>query len=156
MENIKIIFGNEKISEVVKIFAEYKAELNLDLSFQPADDSAENILKRYGEPAGKIFLATVDEKIAGCVAFHKMNFEKSCELKRLFVKPEYRGLKLGKKLLAKAIDEAKKIGYKKIYLDTLSTLENACRLYEKFGFKKIDAYYENPLKNVVYYMLEIN
>lgn len=155
MAEVKIILGNKKISDVVKLFEEYKAELNVDLSFQPSDDSVESILERYNEPEGKIFLATVDEKVAGCVAFHKMESASSCELKRLFVRPEYRGLKIGNKLLEKAINEAKKIGYEKIFLDTLSTLKSACKLYEKFGFEKIDAYYENPLENVVYYKLEL-
>jgi len=136
-------------------FSEYKKELNQDLSFQPADTSEEEIKKRYKEPEGRIFIAIVNEKPAGCIAYHPMENEKNCELKRLYVKPEYRGLKIGKILIKKAIEEAKNYGYEKIYLDTLSTLESACRLYEKFGFEQIEAYYYNPLKNVRYYLLKL-
>lgn len=154
MEKIKIVSGNENLSEVAKLFSEYKTELNADISFQAEDVTLEEISKIYAEPEGKILLAKVEEKFAGCIAFHKLKDE-SCELKRLFVRKNFRGLSIGKILLKKAIDEAKNSGYKEIFLDTLSTLESACKLYEKFGFEKISPYYYNPLKNVVYYKLKI-
>ena len=95
------------------------------------------------------------DEAAGCVAFHKMSNDKNCEFKRLYVRKKFRGLHIGKLLLQHAIDEAKKLNYHAIYLDTLSTLEAACRMYENFGFKKIEAYYHNPLPDVRYYKLEL-
>ena len=154
LANVKIIDGKENLAEIEKLFAEYKAELNADISFQPEDITAEEISKIYSEPNGKIYLAVVENEPAGCLAFHKMKNETACELKRLFVKTKFRGLSIGKILIQKAIDDIKNLGYKEIYLDTLSTLKAACKLYEKFGFEQIPPYYYNPLENVVYYRLK--
>ena len=154
MSEVKIVSGNENLKEVAKLFSEYKIELNVDISFQAEDITLEEISKIYAEPEGKILLAKVEEKFAGCIAFHKLK-DKSCELKRLFVRKNFRGLSIGKILMKKAIEEAKNSGYKEIYLDTLSTLKSACKLYEKLGFEKISPYYHNPLQNVIYYRLKI-
>lgn len=154
MSEIKIVDGNKNLEIVAELFREYKTELNVDISFQVEDITLEEISKIYGEPEGKILLAKVEEKFAGCIAFHKLKDE-SCELKRLFVRKNFRGLSIGKILMKKAIEEAKNSGYKEIYLDTLSTLKSACKLYEKLGFEKILPYYYNPLQNVVYYKLKI-
>lgn len=155
LENVKIISGNENLAEIEKLFEEYKTELNVDVSFQPEDITAEEISKIYSEPKGKIYLAIADNEPAGCIAFHQMKNKNNCEFKRLFVRKKFRGLAIGKILLKKSIEDAKIFGYKEIYLDTLSTLKSACKLYEKFGFEKIEPYYHNPLENVVYYRLKI-
>ena len=152
---IKIVSGNDKLEEVSELFKEYKAELNADISFQPEDVTLEEISKIYIEPAGKIYLAMVKNEIAGCIAFHGMKNELSCEFKRLYVRPQFRGLSIGKFLMNEAIIGAKNLGYREIYLDTLSTLKSACKLYEKLGFECIEPYYNNPLQNVVYYRLKI-
>ena len=153
MSNIDIIDGQSCLDEVVKLFAEYKNELNADLSFQPADESKEEISRRYAEPLGKIYIAKVDNEAVGCVAFHPMNDERNCELKRLYVRPSARGLHVGRMLIEHAITEIKNLGYSAIYLDTLSTLKAACNMYESLGFEQIDPYYYNPLQNVRYYRL---
>ena len=155
MKNIKIISGNENLAEIEKLFEEYKTELNVDISFQPEDITAEEISKIYSEPKGKIYLAIVDNEPAGCIAFHQMENKNNCEIKRLFVRKNFRGLSIGKILIKNVIEDAKNLGYKEIYLDTLSTLKSACKLYEKFGFEQIEPYYHNPLENVVYYRLKI-
>lgn len=155
MANVKIISGSDRLEEIEKLFEEYKAELNVDVSFQPTDITAEEISKIYSEPKGKIYLAIVENEPAGCMAFHQMENKSNCEIKRLFVRPKFRGLSIGKILMQKAIEDAKNLGYKEIYLDTLSTLKSACRLYEKLGFEQIPPYYYNPLENVVYYRLKI-
>ena len=149
--NVEITSGNDHIDEVAKLFEEYKNELNVDISFQPSDKSEDEITKIYD----RIYIALVDKEVAGCIAFHKMENQQHCEIKRLFVRKEFRGLHIGKILMNHAIDEAKKLNYKEIYLDTLTTLKAACRMYEKCGFKEIDAYYHNPLENVRYYKLTL-
>ena len=155
MSRIKIVDGRDYLDEVVKLFAEYKAELNIDMSFQPADDSKEEILKRYAEPLGKIYIAMVDDRAAGCVAFHPMDNKLNCELKRLYVRSNFRGLHIGRMLMDHAIAEAKALNYSAIYLDTLSTLKAACTMYESLGFERIEPYYFNPLPNVCYYRLKL-
>ena len=152
MPDIEITSGYNHIDEVLELFREYKSELNVDVSFQPSDETEAEITKVYD----KIYIALVDSKVAGCVAFHKMANNTDCELKRLFVREKFRGLHIGRLLLQHAIDEVKKLNYNAIYLDTLTTLKPACRLYEKFGFEKIAAYYHNPLPDVCYYKLELN
>ena len=155
MSNIKIISGLEHLSDVVELFDEYKEEQGIDFSFQPVDETEEEIAKRYSEPLGKIYIAFVDGQAAGVIAFHPMEDKNDCEFKRLFVRPNFRGLHLGNILLEHAINEAKSIGYRTIYLDTLSTLKPACHMYERFGFERIDAYYHNPLPDVIYYRLNL-
>ena len=153
---IKILSGHDYLKETVKLFKEYKAELNVDVSFQPADETESEIAERYKEPLGKIYIAMIDDNAAVCIAFHPMDDSHNCELKRLYVRPSYRGFHVGKMLMSHAIDSAKKTGYRAIYLDTLSTLKAACHMYENFGFERVDAYYFNPLPNVVYYRLTFN
>ena len=155
MSNVKIISGFNHLDEVAKLFDEYKQELNVDISFQPVDETEEEIAKRYSEPLGKIFIALVDGQAAGVIAFHPMEDKNYCEFKRLFVRLQFRGLHVGNILMEHAINEAKSIGYHRIYLDTLSTLKPACHMYERFGFEQIDAYYYNPLPDVIYYRLNL-
>ena len=151
MPDIEITSGHNHIDEVLELFKEYKNELNVDVSFQPSDEMEAKVTKVYDE----IYVALVDDKVAGCIAFHKMANKTDCEIKRLFVREKFRGLHIGKLLLQHAIDEVKKLNYNAIYLDTLTTLKPACRMYESFGFEKIDAYYHNPLPDVCYYRLKL-
>ena len=155
MSRINIIDGRNVLDEVVKLFAEYKQNLNVDVSFQPADETKDEILKHYDEPLGRIYIATVDDEAAGCIAFHSMEDKQNCELKRLYVRPGFRGLHVGKMLIECAIKEAKNLGYSAIYLDTLSTLKAACNLYDRLGFERIAPYYFNPLSDVCYYRLSL-
>ena len=152
MSNVEIKDGKNYIDEVVKLFQEYKSELNVDVSFQPTDEKADEIIKIYD----KIYIAFSGNNIAGCIAFHKMTDDKNCEFKRLYVRNGFRGLHIGRLLMQHAINEAKKLNYNAIYLDTLDRLKAACKLYESFGFEKINAYYNNPLPNVCYYRLQLN
>ena len=96
-------------------------------------------------------IARGDGKAAGCKAFHPMKNGRDCEFKRLFTRPEFRGQHVGKALFARALADAAALGYEHAYLDTLQRLEAANVMYEKFGFRKIPAYYHNPLPGVVYY-----
>lgn len=99
--------------------------------------------------------AIKESKTVGCVALKKINDE-ICEMKRLFVRPQYRSHGYGKLLAEQIIKEALVLGYQKTRLDTLNTLNQAMNLYETLGFKRIDSYYDNPLPNVVYWELDLS
>lgn len=143
--------GTQHLEEVAELFEEYKKYIAVDVSFQPADQTAAEITRRYGGDGGRLYIAFVDGKAAGCIAFHSMQNGRDCEFKRLFTRPEFRGQHVGKALFARALAEAEAMGYEHVYLDTLQRLEAANIMYQAFGFHKISAYYDNPLPGVVYY-----
>ena len=109
---------------------------------------------KYAEPHGSILLAKYQDKIIGCVAVRQLK-DDICEMKRLYVKPEFQGLSAGRLLAEAIVSKAKELGYKKMQLDTLQRLDRAIGLYEKLGFKEIKPYYENPLDDVVYWELDL-
>ena len=149
IEKIKALF-KEYTDMLVKEdedFAEY-------LKLQDYDSELENLDIKYGPPKGRLYLATVEGEVAGCIALKYID-EKTCELKRLYVKPEFRGNKIAEALVGQIIDDAKKIGYKKIQLDTLPFLKSAIHLYERYGFYKILPYNNSPMKNSLYYRLDL-
>ena len=150
---MEILDGFEYLDEVIALFAEYKNFLGLDLSFQPADETSDEIVNRYKD--GKIFISKIDSKFAGVIAYHRMEDPQNCELKRFFVRKEFRGLKIGRFLIEHAINSARLEGYRSIFLDTHEDLKLARHLYESLGFKKIPPYYFNPLEKVVYYRLKL-
>ena len=147
--------GTQHLAEIAELFEEYKAYIAVDVSFQPADQTAAEITRRYGGDGGRLYIAFVDGKAAGCIAFHPMKNGRDCEFKRLFTRPEFRGQHVGKALFARALAEAEAMGYEHVYLDTLQRLEAANIMYQAFGFHKISAYYNNPLPGVVYYRYDL-
>lgn len=144
MIEIKAAETAEQIEEIRKLFREYEKSLSLDLCFQNFEAELSELPGKYAAPAGRLFLATVDGKSAGCIALRKL--EKGiCEMKRLFVRNEFRGLDLGNKLIEKIIEEARAVGYEKMRLDTLpSKMAKAVKLYKSHGFHEIAPYYSNP------------
>jgi putative acetyltransferase len=150
----KIIEQGLALEEAKHLFIAYQQELNEDLCFQSFDTELENPLKKYGAPTGGLFIAYNNEMPIGCVALQQINAT-ICEMKRLYVKPQYRKYKVGEALVQQIIIEAKNLGYAKIVLDTLIRLQAAIKLYEKHSFVHTTAYYENPLPNVVYMELSL-
>ena len=142
LENIKLLFN------------EYTTMLGVNLAFQGYDEEIKNLPGKYALPYGRLYIAYYNNKAAGCIALRKFEND-GCEMKRLFVRPEYRHLKIGKKLVDKIIEDARELKYKYMVLDTLSNLHEAVSLYRKSGFQEVEAYYENPLDNVVYFKLEL-
>lgn len=142
------------LEDVKRLFKEYTEMLGVDLSFQHYDEEIAGLPGKYGKPYGRLYLAYHDAKAAGCIALRRFD-QNTCELKRLYVRPEFRGKKAGEKLMKKAIADARMIGYKRICLDTLFTLQNAVHLYRNLGFYEIPAYYHNPLKNVLYFSIDL-
>ena len=134
LENIKLLFN------------EYTTMLGVNLTFQGYDEEIKNLPGKYALPYGRLYIAYYNNKAAE---------NDGCEMKRLFVRPEYRHLKIGKKLVDKIIEDARELKYKYMVLDTLSNLHEAVSLYRKSGFQEVEAYYENPLDNVLYFKLEL-
>ena len=135
----------EDIDHARELFKEYEAWLAVDLCFQNFEKELAELPGSYAPPDGRLLLAVVDERVAGCVALRKIG-DGICEIKRLFLRSEFRGHGLGRKLAAEIIREAKHIGYERMRLDTLPPkMNDAIALYRSLGFKEIDAYYNNPV-----------
>ncbi len=150
--------GSEYLNNVVELFKAHQAELDENICFQSFEKELENPLYKYAAPEGALFIALVNNEVAGCIALQFLpdeNQQRICEMKRMYVKPEFRKLKLGVGLVEKLIDKAKELKYEVMKLDTLEKLQPAIKLYEKFGFKITGAYYKNPLKGVVYMSKEL-
>ena len=146
----------EQIEETRKIFREYEAWLDLDLCFQGFESELANLPGKYSPPDGRLFLAVSNGKVAGCVALRKLEVG-ICEMKRLFVRQEFQGQKIGIALLEKLIAEAKEIGYQKLRLDTYPPkMQKAVGLYESYGFRQIEPYYHNPFGETLFMELELN
>lgn len=141
---------SSELNIIRDLFREYSNELNEDLCFQHFNEELQNPLKKYGAPLGSLLLAYQDDEPAGCIASQPISQEGTCEMKRLFIRPQVRKHGIADKLLEILLKEAKGKGYKKMVLDTLERLQPAIRLYEKYGFENTSAYYKNPLPNVVY------
>ncbi len=134
----------EHIEYARKLFFEYESLIGLNLCFQNFEEEVANLPGKYAVPDGRLFLAFSNEKIAGCIALRKLENE-VCEMKRLFVKDDFRGQKIGINLIEKLLEDARKIGYKKMRLDTFPPkMGQAVKLYESYGFREIPPYYQNP------------
>ena len=147
---IQKIASAEDLEEVKALFREYEKFLGVSLCFQNFEEELAKLPAKYAEPEGAIFLAKVNGVSAGCAALWKLD-EGVCEMKRLYVKPDFQGLGLGKKLTQIIIDEAKGKGYKKMKLDTLRRLESANHLYKSLQFIETTPYNYNPEGDVAYF-----
>lgn len=152
---IKPVQTEREVEEVRDLFHEYEAFLNIDLCFQSFEEELASLPGEYSHPNGELIIALDGKRIVGCVAIRKLD-SSICEMKRLFVKQEFRKAGLGRQLTEKIIKVAQELGYSLMRLDTLDRLTEAMCLYETLGFRKIEPYYENPLPGVVYWELELN
>ena len=144
-----------QLAEVGALFLEYAQSLGFSLCFQGFDKEVAELPGTYAPPEGRLLLATVDNQAAGCVGLHKLE-SGVCEMKRLYVRPSFRGSGLGRRLAESIIAEARSIGYTKIRLDTIAgKMDDAIRLYRQLGFKKIDPYRTNPIPGALYMELEL-
>lgn len=140
----------EQIETIRTLFTEYQQWLNFSLCFQGFDKELAELPGKYSQPKGRLYLAEYDGAIAGCIALRPMEEDGICEMKRLYVREEFRGKGIGKILTDKILVDAKEIGYHTMRLDTLQRMETARSLYKKLGFNVIPAYYNNPMEEVVY------
>ena len=144
----------EQIEEIRKLFREYENWLDIDLCFQDFERELANLPGKYAKPDGRLLLISVKNQSAGCVALRKIA-EGFCEMKRLYLREEFRGSGLGKILIKKLIEEAQIIGYEKMRLDTLpDKMPQAVKLYKSYGFCEIPPYYDNPHRETLF--LELN
>lgn len=139
------ITGQDRLDEARTLFLEYAQSLNVDLCFQNFEEELNSLPERYGPPDGIIIIASVDGRSAGCIALHRLSGD-ICEMKRLYVRDEYKGLGIGKKLITQILEAAFQRNYRFIRLDTLPTMEKAQALYEAFGFYDIEPYVYNPIR----------
>ena len=149
------IQSGSALEDIRELFLEYAGSLNFNLCFQNFDKELEGLPGDYGLPRGRLILCQVDGKPAGCVALKPLE-PGVCEMKRLFVRPQFRRRGLGMILGQRIIDEARGIGYSRMRLDTIQgTMDNAIALYESLGFREIPAYYHNPIPNAFYMELKL-
>ncbi len=144
----------DEIPVIKELFQEYADSLNFDLDFQDFREEVETLPGKYSAPEGSILVAKENGETVGCVAVRPLG-SKICEMKRLYVKPAHRGKKVGRELAAAIIEEAKRLGYKAIRLDTLKAMKEASVLYRALGFQQIDAYCHNPIPGAMYFELRL-
>src|SRR6266436_6297932 len=154
MEIIQAHSAND-ISHARELFKEYEAWLEVDLCFQSFEKELAELPGKYAPPDGGLLLAVDDGKVAGCAALRKIG-DGICEIKRLFLRSEFRGHGLGRKLAEEIIREAKQIGYERMRLDTLPPkMNDAIALYRSLGFKQIESYYDNPVPGAKFMELDL-
>ena len=147
---INIVDGTSHLAETKQLILDYTKFLGRDLSFQNLDAELADLAEKYLPPEGRLLVAQIETgEIIGCVAYHRHNAER-CEMKRLFVRENFRELHAGRLLISAIIDAARADGYCEMVLDTIQPLKGAIHLYKKFGFVETAPYYDNPMSDVIY------
>jgi ribosomal protein S18 acetylase RimI-like enzyme len=141
--------AGENLESVRKLFEEYADSLNFDLCFQNFDVELAKLPGEYVPPTGCLLLAMYQNQAAGCVAMRQID-EGVCEMKRLYVRPQFRRNGIGRALAEAVIERAKKAGYSQMRLDTAPTMDTARGLYESMGFKTIGPYRFNPIEGTAF------
>lgn len=148
--NIIVARTSEHYHETVELFKEYAVSLGIDLQFQKFDNELHILPTMYGPPVGELWLVEEDGNFVGCAALRKLE-EGICELKRMYIRPSYRGKRWGQELMDVALQTAQSLGYYTMRLDSLQRLEAAVKLYTSYGFQQISPYNFNPEADVVYF-----
>lgn len=151
---IKELAETSDFKAVRDLFQEYESQLGFDLGFQHFDQELANLPGGYARPGGCLLMAEFRDLPAGCVGVRAFSGS-ICEMKRLYVRPDFRGMGLGRQLAARAVDEARAMGYTAMRLDTIDSMAAARGLYASLGFKGIPAYRHNPIKGVEYLELDL-
>lgn len=137
-----------------RLFREYAAGLGIDLCFQDFETELATLPGKYAPPAGRLMLACSGAEAVGCVALRPID-DRTCEMKRLYVRPAVRGQQLGRRLAESVCAEAREAGYRRICLDTLPSMSAAVRLYTELGFRAVAPYVYNPIEGAIFLGLEL-
>lgn len=147
--------------EIRELFSEYThmliqgdASFKQYLEIQNYEEELRNLEDKYGYPKGRLYLAFCDGTPAGCVGLKKID-DKNCEMKRLYVRPRFRGNHLGDLLIGQIVKDAGEIGYSFMLLDTLPFLKSALHLYQKWGFCEVPCYNDSPMDTSIYMKLAL-
>jgi len=144
-----------QIEQARELFLEYAQSLGFSLCFQDFDKELACLPGDYSPPDGRLFLAEHDGQIAGCAALHRLDAT-SGEMKRLYIRPQFRGLGLGRILAERILSEGKSIGFRRLRLDTVAgVMDDAIALYRRLGFREIEPYRQNPIAGALYMELEL-
>ncbi len=145
----------ESIAHARQLFREYQSWLQIDLCFQNFEKELAGLPGAYTPPAGRLLLAYEDTQLSGCVALRRLD-DAICEMKRLFLREQFRGQGLGRQLIEAIIREAKQVGYQRLRLDTLPPkMDDAIALYRSYGFNEIAPYYDNPVPGAMFMELDL-
>jgi putative acetyltransferase len=140
----------DQIAQARELFLEYAQSLGFSLCFQNFDKELASLPGDYAPPEGRLLVAEFERKVAGCVALHKLE-DSICEMKRLYLRPQFRGKGLGRALADRIIVEARQIGYQRMRLDTVEpVMKDAVAMYRRIGFREIAPYRSNPIAGALY------
>jgi ribosomal protein S18 acetylase RimI-like enzyme len=156
MKEVEIVEAASKADFALgrAMFEEYARAIDVDLCFQDFSAELDRLSVMYAPPAGALLLAKAGSQTAGCVGLRKLR-DDICEMKRLYVRPEFRGRHLGRRMAEEIARRGRELGYRTLVLDTLGTMEAAQKLYLSMGFTPATSYYVNPLPNVKYFSLDL-
>ncbi|PYX50671.1 MAG: GNAT family N-acetyltransferase [Acidobacteria bacterium] len=144
-----------QIAQVRELFLEYAKSLGFSLCFQNFDRELASLPGDYAPPDGRLLLAEYEGEIVGCVALHKLEPD-ICEMKRLYLRPQFRGKGLGRVIADRIVAEARQIGYRRMRLDTVEpVMGDAVAMYRRIGFREIAPYCANPIAGALYMELEL-
>lgn len=147
---IKLATDKDAIIAAKKLFREYEKWLGFDLCFQGFEAELAGLPGKYASPEGRLYIAYGDGTALGCIAMRKIS-DDVCEMKRLYVREAGRGQGLGRMFIEKVVTDARECGYRLMRLDTYPLkMGKAVELYKQFGFREIDAYYDNPFEGVLF------
>lgn len=161
MSSISLLPAFDRRNELIPLYEEYAAMLletdpvfARSLAQQNYDEEILHLEEKYAPPKGQIYLVFVDGELAGCVGM-KPSDDSHAELKRLYVRPAFRGRNLGETLTRRIMDDARKAGYRYLRLDTLPGLKSALKLYRRLGFRETDPYYDCLVPGTIFMEIEL-
>ena len=151
MSEIVEVTTAEQLEQVRSLFGEYRVQLPVEYCFRSYDAEVAGLPGEYSPPKGALLLATVVGQPVGCVALRPFPSDGACEMKRLYVRPAFRGDKLGRKLAERVMAEARRLGYSRMRLDSyLVLMGSAVALYRKLGFREVSPEPMEPVEGLIY------
>jgi putative acetyltransferase len=151
---VRIAEGSSDVAAVRALWREYWKSIDLPEEFQDFGEELQGLPGKYGDDGGALLIAWDNDAPAGTIALRRLT-ERAGEVKRLYLRPEFRGRGLGRYLVEKVIERARAIGYEALYADTLPIMTDALALYEQMGFEKVDAYASDPTPGAIFLKLRL-